>query len=52
MKNITDKELLTFCNLTNLKMEFATLKYKKYDNESEEESDKEKEINHTIYTTI
>ncbi|MGL4866906.1 hypothetical protein [Cetobacterium sp.] len=23
--NITDKELLTFCNLTNLKMEYANL---------------------------
>lgn len=48
MKSITDKELLTFCNLTNLKMEFATLKYKNYDSKTKID----KEVNHTIYTTI
>lgn len=41
---VTDKELLTFCNLTNLKMEYAKLKY--FD------TDKKKEINHTIYSLL
>ena len=27
MANITDKELLTICNLSNLKMEFAEITY-------------------------
>ncbi len=27
MEKITDKELLTICNLSNLKMEFAKLTY-------------------------
>lgn len=48
MKSITDKELLTFCNLTNLKMEFAKLKYKRYDSKTRID----KEVNHTIYTLI
>lgn len=41
---VTDKELLTFCNLTNLKMEYAKLKY--FD------TDKKEEVNHTIYSLI
>lgn len=41
MSKITDKELLTFCNLTNLKLEFAKLSYKKEGIETK--------INHTIY---
>lgn len=41
MSEITDKELLAICNLSNLRMEFAKIKYK--------ETDTENEINHTIY---
>ena len=41
---VTDKELLTFCNLTNLKMEYAKLKY--FD------ADKKEEVNHTIYSLL
>lgn len=41
---VTDKELLTFCNLTNLKMEYAKLKY--FD------TDKKEEVNHTIYSLL
>ena len=44
MEKITDKELLTICNLSNLKMEFAKLTY----------FDTRKNIytNHTIYLLI
>ncbi|WP_373080616.1 hypothetical protein [Fusobacterium varium] len=42
--NITDKELLAICNLSNLKMEFANLI------ESERTIDEKKIVtNHTIY---
>lgn len=46
--SVTDKELLTFCNLTNLKMEYANLKNIIYDPESKSE----KEVNHTIYSLL
>lgn len=39
---ITDKELLTFCNLANLEMEYANLQF-----QGEQEREKR---NHTIYT--
>lgn len=43
--SITDKELLTFCNLANLEMEYANLQY-------DEDLDTGETIkrNHTIYT--
>ena len=44
MSEITDKELLAICNLSNLRMEFAKIKYK--------ETDTENEINHTIYSLL
>ncbi|MBC2857072.1 DUF4280 domain-containing protein [Cetobacterium sp. 2A] len=49
---ITDKELLTFCNLTNLKMEYAKLTYEieKADIETKEEI--KKDVNHTIYSLL
>lgn len=43
-KEITDKELLAICNLSNLRMEFAKIKYK--------ETDTENEVNHTIYSLL
>ncbi|WP_316091225.1 hypothetical protein [Fusobacterium sp.] len=45
--NITDKELLAICNLSNLKMEFANIIKKK-------ETIDRKEIvtNHTIYSLL
>ena len=45
--NITDKELLAICNLSNLKMEFANVIKKK-------ETIDRKEIvtNHTIYSNF
>lgn len=48
--SVTDKELLTFCNLTNLKMEYAKLTY-----EQEILENRERKIisrNHTIYSLI
>ena len=42
MAEITDRELLAICNLSNLRMEFAKIKYK--------ETDTENEVNHTIYS--
>lgn len=44
--NITDKELLAICNLSNLHMEFANLKQ---DTETTESSDDKNLSNHTIY---
>lgn len=48
---ITDKELLTFCNLANLEMEYANLikKEKRKDNNGVE-TENFIETNHTIYT--
>lgn len=48
--SVTDKELLTFCNLTNLKMEYAKLTY-----EQEILENRERKIisrNHTIYSLL
>ena len=42
--NITDKELLAICNLSNLKMEFAQVRYK--------EAETENNTNHTIYSLL
>ena len=44
MSNITDKELLAICNLSNLKMEFAQVRYK--------EAETENYTNHTIYSIL
>ena len=44
IKEITDRELLAICNLSNLRMEFAKIKYK--------ETDTENEVNHTIYLNL
>ena len=44
--SITDKELLTFCNLANLEMEYANITYKVTEGQDEVER------NHTIYTKI
>ena len=49
MGNITDKELLAICNLSNLKMEFANLKRPK---KVQENSDEEILSNHTIYLLL
>lgn len=51
--SITDKELLTFCNLTNLKIEYANL-IKKYEVGPKDSKGNQTKIavNHTIYTTI
>lgn len=46
--SITDKELLTFCNLANLEMEYANLKI--IESSEDNDSDKTIERNHTIYT--
>lgn len=43
--SITDKELLTICNLANLEMEYANLQY-----DDTSESGKSTKRNHTIYT--
>ncbi|MGL5149409.1 MAG: hypothetical protein ACRC7N_02410, partial [Clostridium sp.] len=48
--SVTDKELLTFCNLTNLKMEYAKLTYEEEINENKER--KIISINHTIYSLL
>lgn len=44
MSNVTDKELLAICNLSNLKMEFAQVRYK--------EAETENYTNHTIYSLL
>lgn len=44
MSNITDKELLTFCNLANLEMEYADL------GKVRDIKTNEILVNHTIYT--
>ena len=44
MSNITDKELLAICNLSNLKMEFAQVYYK--------DAETEKYRNHTISSLL
>lgn len=43
---ITDKELLTFCNLTNLKMEYADL------GKDRDEETQEILVYHTIYSLL
>ncbi len=49
MKNeISDKELLAICNLSNLRMEFAKLIYE----ETESETGKKILSNHTIYSLL
>ena len=45
---ITDRELLSICNLSNLKMEFANLIYE----EIESKTGKPKERNHTISSLL
>ena len=51
--NITDKELLTICNLSNLRMEFANLKKEESDIDiSEGDFGKKDEVNHTIYSLL
>ena len=47
---ITDKELLTICNLSNLKMEFANLE--KDSAERSENENQKNNTNHTIYLLI
>ena len=47
---ITDKELLTICNLSNLKMEFANLE--KDSAERSENENQKNNTNHTIYSLI
>lgn len=53
---ITDKELLAICNLTNLKMEFANLKKEETKKETTDKNENlsvEKILtNHTIYLLI
>lgn len=44
--NVTDKELLTFCNLTNLKMEYADL------GKDRDEETQEILVYHTIYSLL
>lgn len=47
-KEITDKELLAICNLSNLKMEFANLTYE----ETESKTGHKKVRNHTISSLL
>lgn len=50
---VTDKELLTFCNLTNLKMEYANLiKKEKKKDKNGNSLDEEISTNHTIYSLL
>ena len=55
MGNITDKELLAICNLSNLKMEFANL-IEKEETKTIEKNGKKETVkiytNHTIYSLI
>lgn len=48
---ISDKELLAICNLSNLRMEFANLNKNKAER-SEDEKDKKNLSNHTIYSLL
>lgn len=48
---ISDKELLAICNLSNLRMEFANLNKNKAER-SEDEKDKKNLSNHTIYLNL
>lgn len=50
---VTDKELLTFCNLINLKMEYANL-IEKYEKGPKDSDGNETQIpvNHTIYSLL
>lgn len=55
--SISDKELLTFCNLSNLEMEYANIIQSKRIEETKDEKGKvidKKEliINHTIYSLL
>lgn len=55
--SITDKELLTFCNLANLEMEYAniikSISYTPVYNEKGEVTGQNENItNHTIYTFL
>lgn len=55
MENVTDKELLTICNLSNLKMEFADLIAGEEIKTIEKDGKKEvikNYINHTIYSLL
>ena len=54
MSNITDKELLAICNLSNLKMEFANLIEKIDEREDPNIKGKKIEVvrNHTIYSLL
>ncbi|WP_300342532.1 hypothetical protein, partial [Fusobacterium sp.] len=55
MENITDKELLAICNLSNLKMEFANL-IEKEETKTIEKNGKKETVkiytNHTIYSLL
>ena len=55
MGNITDRELLAICNLSNLKMEFANL-IEKEETKTIEKNGKKETVkiytNHTIYSLI
>lgn len=48
MAEITDRELLAICNLSNLRIEFAKLIYEK----TESKTGKKNKVNHTIYLKI
>ena len=51
MNNITDKELLAICNLSNLRMEFANLVKETEEKDIEKNGKKERikvDVNHTI----
>ena len=54
MNNITDRELLAICNLSNLRMEFANLIDKETEIDDLDNIGKKKKIlsNHTIYSKI
>lgn len=51
--NVTDKELLTFCNLTNLKMEYANLIKEYKEGPVDAQGNKtDIAVNHTIYSLL
>ena len=54
MNNITDRELLAICNLSNLKMEFANIIDKETEIDDVDNTGKKKKIvtNHTIYSLL
>lgn len=54
MNNITDRELLAICNLSNLKMEFANIIDKETEIDDVDNTGKKKKIvtNHTIYLKL